>query len=31
MEQLSFLAEAVQRKGLPKELLEYHANFIDEQ
>jgi len=30
MEQLSFFAEAGQSKGLPKELLEYHANFIDQ-
>ena len=31
MEQLSFFAEAEQSSGLPKELLEYQANFIDEQ
>jgi alkylated DNA repair dioxygenase AlkB len=31
MEQLSFFAEAGQSNGLPKELLEYHANFIDQQ
>jgi alkylated DNA repair dioxygenase AlkB len=31
MEQLSFFAEAGQSKGLPKELLEYHANFVDQQ
>ena len=31
MEQLSFFAEAGQSSGLPKELLEYHAGFIDEQ
>ncbi len=31
MEQLSFFAEAGQSKGLPEELLEYHAGFIDEQ
>src|SRR6201985_1585493 len=29
MEQLSFFAEAGQSKGLPKELLEYRANFIE--
>ena len=29
MEQLSFFAEAGQSKGLPKELLEYRAGFID--
>jgi alkylated DNA repair dioxygenase AlkB len=28
MEQLSFFAEAGQSRGLPKELLEYRANFI---
>ncbi|NHA03283.1 alpha-ketoglutarate-dependent dioxygenase AlkB [Mucilaginibacter sp. HC2] len=28
MEQLSFFADAGQSKGLPKELLEYHAGFI---
>nr|WP_183580340.1 alpha-ketoglutarate-dependent dioxygenase AlkB [Mucilaginibacter sp. X5P1] len=31
MEQLSFFAEAGQSSGLPKELLEYHPGFIDEQ
>ncbi|MFA6083540.1 alpha-ketoglutarate-dependent dioxygenase AlkB [Mucilaginibacter sp.] len=31
MEQLSFFAEAGQSKGLPKELLEYRAGFIDSQ
>ncbi|MDB5142629.1 MAG: Alkylated repair dioxygenase AlkB [Mucilaginibacter sp.] len=31
MEQLSFFAEAGQSRGLPKELLEYHPGFIDEQ
>lgn len=30
MEQLSFFAEAGQSKGLPEELLAYHAGFIDE-
>jgi len=30
MDQLSFFAEAGQSRGLPKELLEYRANFIDE-
>ena len=29
MEQLAFFPEAGQTKGLPKELLEYHAGFID--
>ncbi|MDN5289601.1 MAG: Alkylated repair dioxygenase AlkB [Mucilaginibacter sp.] len=29
MEQLNFFAEAGQSSGLPKELLEYHAGFID--
>jgi alkylated DNA repair dioxygenase AlkB len=28
MEQLSFFAEAGQSRGLPKELLAYHANFV---
>ncbi|MCU1441741.1 MAG: alpha-ketoglutarate-dependent dioxygenase AlkB [Rhodoglobus sp.] len=31
MEQLSFFAEAGQSRGLPEELLEYHAGFIDKQ
>jgi alkylated DNA repair dioxygenase AlkB len=31
MEQLSFFAEAGQSRGLPKELLEYHPGFIDQQ
>ncbi|MFC0513167.1 alpha-ketoglutarate-dependent dioxygenase AlkB [Mucilaginibacter angelicae] len=31
MEQLSFFAESGQSKGLPKELLEYHAGFIDQR
>jgi len=31
MEQLSFFTEAGQSKGLPTELLEYHAGFIDQQ
>src|ERR1700710_1246675 len=31
MEQLSFFAEAGQSRGLPKELVEYHAGFIDAQ
>jgi len=31
MEQLSFFAEEGQSKGLPKELLEYHAGFIDRE
>jgi alkylated DNA repair dioxygenase AlkB len=31
MEQLSFFAEAGQSRGLPKELLEYHAGFINEK
>lgn len=31
MEQLSFFAEAGQSRGLPTELLEYRAGFIDEQ
>lgn len=30
MEQLSFFAEAGQSRGLPKELLEYRAGFIDQ-
>ena len=29
MEQLSFFSEAGQSKGLPKELLEYHAGLMD--
>jgi hypothetical protein len=31
MEQLSFFAKAGQSRGLPKELLEYHPGFVDEQ
>jgi alkylated DNA repair dioxygenase AlkB len=31
MEQLSFFAETGQSKGLPEELLEYHAGFIDQK
>lgn len=31
MEQLSFFAETGQSRGLPKELLEYRAGFIDRQ
>jgi alkylated DNA repair dioxygenase AlkB len=30
MEQLSFFADAGQSRGLPKELLEYHADFVGE-
>jgi len=30
MEQLSIFAEAGQSRGLPKELLEYHAGFVDQ-
>jgi alkylated DNA repair dioxygenase AlkB len=29
MEQLSFFAESGQSKGIPEELLEYHADFLD--
>ena len=31
MEQLSFFAEEGKSKGLPEELLQYHAGFIDKQ